>query len=210
MVIAGFTGRNQKEVRRHIEELAVKGIPGPQKTPTLYPVIRRALLTEADEIEVYSDRTCCEAEYVLLVENEKRIFVGIGSDHTDRHLEKTDIPRAKQICPNLTSKSVWPLEDVVDHWDRIVMRCRQVDDDRELLYQEGPLELIMAPQELMEYVKSAIPGPLDGYAIFSGTIGNLTKGFVFGQRVIVELEDPVIGRKLELSYDVRALDYLEL
>jgi len=38
MVNAGYTGRNQAEVRRHIEELAKKGIPGPPTTPTLYPV----------------------------------------------------------------------------------------------------------------------------------------------------------------------------
>ena len=46
MVNAGFVGRNQEEVRRHIEELAEKGIPGPATTPTMYPVVCRALTTE--------------------------------------------------------------------------------------------------------------------------------------------------------------------
>ena len=32
MVNAGYTGRNQAEVRRHIEELSRKGIPGPQRS----------------------------------------------------------------------------------------------------------------------------------------------------------------------------------
>jgi len=31
MVNAGYVGRNQAEVRRHIEELAEKGIPGPKQ-----------------------------------------------------------------------------------------------------------------------------------------------------------------------------------
>ncbi|MEJ2024831.1 MAG: DUF2848 family protein [Deltaproteobacteria bacterium] len=33
MVNAGYVGRNQDEVRRHINELAEKGIPGPKKVP---------------------------------------------------------------------------------------------------------------------------------------------------------------------------------
>jgi len=95
MVNAGYTGRNQAEVRKHIEELARKGIPGPPTTPTLYPVIRQALVKDP-VIEVYSRETCGEAEYVLLIENESRIYVGLGSDHTDSKLEEWDIPRGKQ------------------------------------------------------------------------------------------------------------------
>ena len=96
MVNAGYVGKNQEEVRRHIRELAEKGIPGPTSTPTLYPVVCTALTTEST-IEVYENETSGEVEYVLLVVTEDEIYVGLGSDHTDRHLEETDIPRAKQI-----------------------------------------------------------------------------------------------------------------
>ena len=94
MVNAGYTGKNQDEVRKHIEELAAKGIPGPASTPTLYPVICNTLTTEP-AVEVYSEKTSGEAEYALLVVNENEVYVGIGSDHTDRHLEETDIPQSK-------------------------------------------------------------------------------------------------------------------
>jgi hypothetical protein len=142
MVNAGYVGRNQAEVRRHIDELAEKGIPGPKTTPTLYPVIPRALVTDS-EIEVYSGETSGEVEYVLLVENEGKIYVGLGSDHTDRHLEEADIPRSKQICPNVLSRKVWPLKEVADHWDDLVMRSKVVSSGREMLYQEGQLALIL-------------------------------------------------------------------
>ncbi|MCP5054020.1 MAG: DUF2848 domain-containing protein, partial [bacterium] len=103
MVNAGYVGKNQEEARRHIEELAAKGIPGPKSIPVLYPVICNALSLDS-EIEVYENETCGEVEYVLCIVTEDEIYVGLGSDHTDRHLEESDIPRAKQICPNLMSR----------------------------------------------------------------------------------------------------------
>jgi len=205
MVNAGYTGRNQLEVRQHIEELARKGIPGPPTTPTLYPVIRRALVKDP-EIEVYSRETCGEAEYVLLIENESRIFVGVGSDHTDRKLEEWDIPRAKQICPNVIGETVWDLEDVVGYWDELGLRCRQTVDGKEILYQEGKLARLMAPRELMAFVRSKVGGPLDGTIIFSGTLAALTGGFVYGDRFYAEMADPRMNRRLAVEYHIRSLE----
>jgi hypothetical protein len=205
MVNAGYTGRNQEEVRKHIEELAKKGIPGPPTTPTLYPVIRRALV-KASMIEVYSRETCGEAEFVLLIENESRVYVGVGSDHTDRKLEEWDIPRAKQICPNVIGETVWDLEDVADHWDDLTLRCRQVADGKEVLYQEGTLSRLMAPRELMAFVRSKIGAPLDGTILFSGTLAALTGGFVYGDKLSAELTDPKLNRRLAIEYGVHSLD----
>jgi hypothetical protein len=42
----------------------------------------------------------------------------------------------------------------------------------------------------MQFVLSKIPGPLDGTVIYSGTMGALTGGFVFGEKFIAELFDP--------------------
>jgi hypothetical protein len=205
MVNAGYTGRNQAEVRKHIEELAKKGIPGPTTTPTLYPVIRRALVKDS-EIEVYSRETCGEAEYVLLIENDSRIYVGLGSDHTDRKLEEWDIPRAKQICPNVIGETVWELEDVAGHWDELGLRCRQTVNGKEILYQEGKLARLMAPRELMAFVRSKIGGPLDGTIIFSGTLAALTGGFVYGDRFYAEMADPKLNRRLTVEYRIRSLE----
>jgi hypothetical protein len=209
MVNAGYVGRNQDEVRRHIEELARKGIPGPKKTPTLYPVIPRTLVTD-DKVEVYSHDTCGEVEYVLLIKDEKTIYVGLGSDHTDRHLEETDIPRAKQICPNVISSTVWPLSEVLPHWDDLEIESRMIKDGKEIVYQKGHLGLIFDPPALMELVRSKTPGSLDGMVVYSGTLSNLTGDFVFGERFMATLTDPKLGRSLALGYDVLPLDYLSV
>jgi hypothetical protein len=209
MVNAGYVGRNQDEVRRHIEELARKGIPGPKTTPTLYPVITRALVTD-EAIEVYGNETCGEVEYVLLVENEKNVYVGLGSDHSDRHLEETDIPRCKQICPNVMSSAVWSLSEVQDHWDELEIESKMMMGEGEVLYQQGPLAALLDPPALMDFVRSKIPSPLDGTVIFSGTLGSLTGGFVYGERFMAQLVDSKLDRRLELAYDIKPLDYLSV
>ena len=210
MVNAGFTGRNQEAVRHHIDELAAEGVPVPDSIPTLYPVIRQPLLIGAEKIEVYSGETCGEVEFVILVVNRNEIYVGLGSDHTDRKLEETDIPRAKQICPNLMCGTVWPLRELAGHWDDMVLRMSQTVHGKEALYQEGGMGLLMGVEQLLEFVGAKIPGPLDGYVIFSGTIGNLPGKFVFGDSARAELEDKILGRKLSLAYRVKQINYLEV
>ena len=207
MVNAGYVGRNQEEVRRHIDELANKGIPGPKTTPTLYPVIPRMLLLD-DRIEVYSEETCGEVEYVLLIENERMIYVGLGSDHTDRHLEEADIPRSKQICPNILGRKVWPLAEVADHWDDLEIESKVVKAGEEVLYQQGRLELILDPPGLIQLVRSRLQGPLEGMVIYSGTLGTLTGGFVFGEKFSATLTDPKLGRSLQVSYDIMPMSYM--
>jgi hypothetical protein len=207
MVNAGYVGRNQEEVRRHIDELAEKGIPGPETTPTLYPVVCKAMVTDS-EIEVYGHKTSGEVEYVLLVASEKEVYVGLGSDHTDRHLEELDIPRAKQICPNVISQKVWPLAEVENHWDDLIIRSKVVKGGNEVLYQEGRLALILNPAELTDFVRSKVPGPLENIVIYSGTLGMLTGEFVFGERFSAELVDERLNRRLDLSYEIRPIDYM--
>jgi hypothetical protein len=207
MINAGYVGKNQEEVRRHIEELAAKGIPGPKSIPVLFPVVCHALTT-GSMIEVYGNETSGEVEYVLCVVSEDEVYVGLGSDHTDRHLEETDIPRSKQICPNLMSRTVWPLGEVEEHWDDLLISASVVKNAEAILYQEGRLGLLLNPAELMAFVKTKISGPLQNLIIFSGTMGTLTGEFVFGESFEAKLIDEKTNRRLEISYDVRPLDYL--
>ncbi|MGM0644425.1 MAG: DUF2848 family protein, partial [Thermodesulfobacteriota bacterium] len=73
MVNAGFTGRDQEEVKHHLTELAAKGVTVPDETPVMYPVLPKAL-SLAPEVEVYGTETSPEIEYVLLVDEEERIY----------------------------------------------------------------------------------------------------------------------------------------
>lgn len=207
MVNAGYVGRNQEDVRRHIEELAAKGIPGPKRTPVLFPVVPRQILLD-EQIEVYGNDTSGEVEYVLLIKDENTIYVGLGSDHTDRHLEETDIPRSKPICPNVICRSVWPLEEIEKHWDQLIIKADVVKDGQQTAYQEGKLELIMDPATLMDFMRGEIGGPLRDMVIYSGTIGLITGEFVSGEKFKAALDDPVLGRGLSLEYGVLPLNYL--
>ena len=207
MINAGYVGKNQQEVRRHIEELAAKGIPGPKSIPVLFPVVCHALTTDS-VIDVYGSETSGEVEYVLCVVSEDEVYVGLGSDHTDRHLEETDIPRSKQICPNLMSRAVWPLAELEEQWDDLLMSASVVKNTETIPYQEGRLGLLLNPAELMAFVKSKISGPLENLIIFSGTMGMLTGEFVFGESFSAKLIDEKTNRRLEISYDIRPLDYL--
>ncbi len=208
MVNGGYVGRNQEEVRHHIEELARKGIPGPSSTPTLYPVSRRTL-TQASSIEVFGEETSGEAEFVLLMENEKQVYVGVGSDHTDRKLEKFDIAWSKNICPNLVSKELWPFDDVLPHWDEIMLRSWVTRDGKRSLYQEAPLRSIIPPRELISFVCSRVQGRLDHMVIFSGTIGILKGELIFGEKFEVELEDPRSRDRLSVVYSIIPLNFVK-
>lgn len=207
MINAGFTGRDQEEVKHHLDELSAKGIEVPDSTPVLYPVIP-STLTTGNQIDVYGDETSGEIEYVLFIKDKDTICVGIGSDHTDRNLEEHDIPRAKQISPNLISPVVWDLKDVEGHWDDLTMECSVKKDGESVLYQKGGLDLLMSPSELIELISGKIKGPLENMVIFSGTVKMETEDFVFAEEFSGRLVDPTLKRTIEFGYMVNPLNYM--
>jgi len=208
MVNAGYTGRDQEKVRNHIEELKKEGVPAPESTPTAYGMITQLLYFE-DEIEVVSERTSGEAEYILLCSGEE-VYVGVGSDHTDRELESVSIIKSKQVCPNIMSDRLWRLKEIRGDWDEIVLRGWVKNEEGErVLYQEALLSAMMTPEDLMDFVKNkSIDKSLDGTMIFSGTIPILTGKFVYGPYFEAELYNPRTGKRLNCHYQVQVLDYL--
>src|SRR5690606_41751244 len=90
LVIAGYTARDHDALRAHVNELAAIGIPAPESVPSFSPT-PAGLLTHSAEITVAGARTSGEAEPVL-VRHDGRLYLTVGSDHTDR-----DLQRASQI-----------------------------------------------------------------------------------------------------------------
>ena len=208
MVNAGYVGRDRAAVQAHIDELEREGVPPPPSVPMLIPIGPDALTT-ADSIDVIGERTSGEVEYALFLDGDE-VLVGIGSDHTDREMERMDIVRSKQICRNVVSTDVWRYAGVASAWDELVMRswAKPVGGD-EVLYQEGALGKIISAEDLMELVKSRlVDGDARGLVIFSGTVAVLAKEMICGEAFRVELADPRSGRSLACRYDVRKLDYL--
>ncbi len=90
------------------------------------------------------------------------------------------------------------------------MRCTVIKDGKSTLYQEGELGLLLNPAELITFVKNKIDDPLDGTVIYSGTFKMLTDDFVFADNFSGELVDNELNRRIEFSYDVLPLDYMEI
>ncbi|MDL2297673.1 DUF2848 domain-containing protein [Synergistaceae bacterium OttesenSCG-928-D05] len=200
IINAGYTGRDQAAVQAHIDELKEEGIPAPDKTPTYFPkFIDRLSQTEDIEVLDESDHSG-EAEFVLIFDG-KNVYVGVGSDHTDRKLETVDIPKAKQVYINTISKDLWNLADVVGHWDEMILRSWVKQDGKKVLFQEATLDAMLAPEDLIARVKKLLvkPDNTDGLVVYSGTVAALCKTD-YSNYFEVEIEDPKLGRKLSQKY----------
>ncbi|MCD9119503.1 DUF2848 domain-containing protein [Cupriavidus sp. UGS-1] len=205
LIIAGWTGRDLQAVQHHIEELQAIGVKPPASVPTFYP-LAASLLTTAEVIEVPRDDSSGEIEVVLLQGNDG-LYVGVGSDHTDRKVEAYDVTVSKQMCDKPVGTQVWRFDDVADHWDSLEMRCWRVRDGERALYQEGKVTRLLDPRELIQRLTGEASLP-PGTAMFCGTqavIGELGHGEAFE----VELHDPVRNRTLRHAYRVQTLAVAE-
>ena len=88
-----------------------------------------------------------------------------------------------------------------------IRRIGQIKDGQEVTYQEGRLAAIMTPADLMEFVASKIPEPLNNAIIYSGTLGLLTGEFLYSDKFSAELIDETLDRRLTLEYTIRQLDF---
>ena len=197
-VLAGWTGRDPLARDKHIAELEAIGIARPATTPIYYRVSARRL-TLADSIEVCGNDSSGEVEFVL-IGWQGRTFVGLGSDHTDRKVESYSVTVSKQMCDKPMASVLWELEDVIGHWDRMVLRSFAVTAGKRELYQEGTLEAMLSVEELIKrgFEGGRLP---DGCVMFGGTFA--AKGGIRpADRFEYELEDPVLKRSIRHAYDV--------
>src|SRR5260370_2508812 len=166
-VIAGWTGRDPVAGDKHIGELEAIGIGRPASTQIYYRVAARRLTTE-NSIEVSGADTSGEVEFVL-IGWQGRIFVGTGSDHTDRKVETYSVTVSKQMCDKPIAPVLWELEDVIGHWDQMILRSHAWIGGKRELYQEGTLDSMLPVQELIHrgFGSEAFP---DGCAMFCGTL----------------------------------------
>lgn len=203
-VIAGWTGRDPVARDKHIAELEAIGIARPATTPIYYRVAARRITT-ADSIEVSGNDSSGEVEFVL-IGWQGRIFVGLGSDHTDRKVETYSVTVSKQMCDKVMAPVLWELEEVAGHWDQMILRSHAWIDGARVLYQEGKLDGMLSVADLIQrgFGGKGLP---DGCAMFGGTFA--AKGGIRpASRFEYELEDPVLKRSIRHAYDVIALPVL--
>lgn len=203
-VIAGWTGRDPVARDRHIAELEAIGIARPATTPIYYRVAARRMTT-ADSIEVSGGETSGEVEFVL-IGWQGRIFVGLGSDHTDRKVETYSVTVSKQMCDKVMAPVLWELEEVAGHWDQMILRSHAWIGGARVLYQEGTLDHMLPVAELLQ-IGFGTKGLPNGCAMFGGTFA--AKGGIRpASRFEFELEDPVLKRSIRHAYDVIELPVL--
>lgn len=198
----GYAGRNRAAVEHHLDELAGIGIPRPTRVPTVYPVSSNLALT-CPSIQVQHDNTSGEVEYVVIVAGERR-FVTVGSDHTDRTIEQTSVPWAKQACPNIVAPEVWLYEEVKPHWDDLLIRSWVAQGGDWLLYQETSLSELIRAEELLALAKEVVADCATGLVLFSGTVPT-RRGLICGEGYRIEIEDPHLGRSISHEYAVEVL-----
>ena len=203
-VIAGWTGRDPVARDKHIAELEAIGIARPATTPIFYRVSARRITTE-DSIEVSGGDSSGEVEFVL-IGWQGRIFVGLGSDHTDRKVETYSVTVSKQMCDKVVAPVLWELEDVAAHWDRMILRAHAWIGSKRVKYQEGTLDHMLPVEELIRrgFGGKGLP---DGCAMFGGTFAAIG-GIRPASRFEFELEDPVLKRSIRHAYDVIELPVL--
>jgi hypothetical protein len=187
----------------HIRELAELGVAPPGHTPIFYRV-GVSLLTTASAVDVMGTDSTGEVEFVLL-NHRGEWWIGVGSDHTDRKAETLGVTLSKQLCPKPLGPSLWRFDAVEPHWDELILRSYAVSNGERSLYQQGPVSAMRYPRELVELYRESGKGVFgSGTAMFCGTLP-APNGIRWADTFVIELEDPILKRKISHSYSCRPL-----
>lgn len=203
-VIAGWTGRDKAAMEHHILEVEAIGVKRPSKTPLFYRVGAQHLTT-ASSIEALGGDSSGEVEFVL-VRTGGRLWVGAGSDHTDRKVESSSIPVAKQMCDKPVAPALWTYDSVADQWDELVLRSWIYENGQRVVYQEGTTAGLLPPEVVM---KEFTAGELaEGTLMFGGTLA--AKGGIRpSPKFEFEIADEKNKRRIAHGYEIVTLPIVE-
>jgi hypothetical protein len=200
-IVAGWTGRNREALEKHIRELEELGVARPASTPIYYRV-SAARVTTDPVIQTTGGASSGEVEFVL-AQWRGQMWVGVGSDHTDREAETYNVTVSKQMCEKPVAGAFWRFADVSAHWGQLVMRSYIFENGARVLYQEGSVEAMLDPAVLIEGYAGKTQLDEDS-VMFCGTFaakGGIRPADIFE----FEIEDPVLGRKICHSYQLDKL-----
>ncbi|GAB3463016.1 DUF2848 family protein [Actinophytocola sediminis] len=185
----------------HQEEVADVGvrIAFDIPAPRIYPMAVNSVTTDT-AIGVHSADTSGEAELVLVV-REGELYLGVGSDHTDRELERQSIIWSKQYCPSVLGQRVWRWADIESAWSRLILEST-VDGE---LYQRSPAAVFLPPPTILGILAERVTSLPDSYLVYCGTYTSIDRRIRFGGNWSVTLRDPDTGARLDLAYEVTDL-----
>lgn len=197
LLVAGFTGRDPDAVQEHVDELAALGVPTPQETPTLYR-LDPGLVSQTEALVVHGANTSGEVEPVVVVSNGQ-LLLAVGSDHTDRDVEREDIAASKAASGKVIGSTCIRIDEI-DDWDGAQLESR-IDDGID--YQSGTIAGLLPLETLLDVLEVSHDLILaDGDVLFLGTVpvaGDIRPADAFAASLTV----PDHGR-LSLTYRVVA------
>jgi hypothetical protein len=191
-------------MEHHMAELEALGIKRPASAPVFY---RNAVtrLTTTDLLQTPGPGSSGEVEFVLF-NIDGTLWVGTGSDHTDREVETYNITVSKQMCDKPVCTRLWPLDTLLDHWDTLEIESRAVIDGETVTYQKGTVAAMLPPKDLIAQFEADTGttfGP--GNVMMCGTLPAIG-GIRPATRFEFELRDPKTGAALAHGYDVEVLE----
>jgi len=201
LIIAGWAGRNAAAIEHHIEELAALGIPRPSTTPLYYRMAAQTA-TQSNRLVVLGPDSSGEVEPVVVAMADG-LWIGIGSDHTDRKAEASGIALSKQLCGKPVGAQLWSYADVEGHWDELFIRSWATIGGERLLYQDSLISALRTPRDLIRKQSGSDMLPA-GTLMFCGTPGAIG-GIRPATRFEMEIKDPVLDRALTHTYDIEVL-----
>ncbi len=203
-IVAGWTGRDRVALEKHIKELEELGVARPASTPIYYRV-SASRITPEPLIETTGDASSGEVEFVL-AQWGGEMWVGVGSDHTDRQVETYNVTVSKQMCEKPVAAEFWRYADVAPHWDKLVMRSWIEENGERVLYQEGSVISMLDPMTLVSGYEGK-PALDEGALMFCGTFA--AKGGIRpADNFEFEIHDPVLGRTIRHGYRLSKLPVL--
>jgi hypothetical protein len=220
MCLGRAASRDVEATKKDFEKIRAQGFA--LYTPPNVCKKSRYLLTNENTIEVQADRTMAEVEYVAIFD-QGEIFVSAGSDHNDGSLigmwtESTgkvyDPAKAKQACPAVVAKELWPYSEVQDHWDSLRLRSWVTLSGTKTQYQDYPAsDLVDVQYYLREYPwlrdngtvllsgsSNAVPSAPPNLYLYKPD-GLFPRDFHF------EIHDPVLNRTISHEYTIQSLEW---
>lgn len=186
----------------HQEEVADVGvrIAFDIPAPRIYPMAVSSVTTD-DTVGVHSAATSGEAEIVLVV-HDGELYVGVGSDHTDRELERASIIWSKQYSPSVLGRRVWRWSDIEARWPTLVLEST-VDGEP---YQSSLASVFLPPPKILEVLAERVTSLPSSYLVYCGTYTSIDRKIRFGTTWTATLRDADRNTdsddRLDLSYDV--------
>jgi len=204
LIVAGFTSSDAAAVEHHIAELVAIGVPRPAEVPAFYPLDSGLLCLGGDALTAPASSSG-EAEPIL-IRDEGSWYLGVGSDHTDREVERSSIQDSKAACVKPIGDTVLAFPEGVPDgaadavWPTYELRC-WVDEE---LYQQGGIGLLRPPSDLLARLEASSArayASAQTLVVFCGTLPLLRGSFVLGREWRAELRcgDDV----LELTYAIK-------